>query len=416
MESFLLHSLTMINKLLISSFIAGSSFLSLGQSCDKVLFTGKVIDSAQTQSFYNLMLVNRRTGQGVFGQPNGTFSIYVNNGDTVALSVKNYLLIKTVVVADSNCQYKHTYYLERKFSELPEVSVRPLKSLEQIKEERQELALRETRTVTGVDIFQSPITALYQTFSKKEQNKRWIAEQEYHDDQRRIVKELLRNYVAYDIIDLTEEQFDQFISFLNINEDFLKTATEMELITFIQDKYEHFKLTADLQTMDGFKWRSMLDSDKRAAIHELLTMYVTNKAFDLPSSEFDRFIGFMNLDQVFLVNASDADVFNYVRAKYIEYIDFYHIDVRALKSGYSLTEADNEDWQWDLKHKNKKAATVTLLRLYNTHKVIQLPEDEFDKFITFMNLKESFMLSATNDELIQFVREKYYNYLSFYKK
>lgn len=416
MESFLLHSLTMINKLLISSFIAGSSFLSFGQSCDKVLFTGRVIDSAQTQSFYNLMLVNRRTGQGVFGQPNGTFSIYVNNGDTVALSVKNYLLIKTVVVADSNCQYKHTYYLERKFSELPEVSVRPLKSLEQIKEERQELALRETRTVTGVDIFQSPITALYQTFSKKEQNKRWIAEQEYHDDQRRIVKELLRNYVAYDIIDLTEEQFDQFISFLNINEDFLKTATEMELITFIQDKYDHFKLTAELQTLDGFKWRSMLDSDKRAAIHELLTMYVTNKAFDLPSSEFDRFIGFMNLDHVFLVNASDADVFNYIRAKYIEYIDFYHIDVRALKSGYSLTEADNEDWQWDLKHKNKKAATVTLLKLYNTHKVIQLPEDEFDKFITFMNLKESFMLSATNDELIQFVREKYYNYLSFYKK
>jgi len=406
----------MINKLILSSIIAGSSFMSLGQSCDKVLFSGRVIDSAQTQSFYNLMLVNRRTGQGVFGQPNGTFSIYVSNGDTVALSVKNYLLIKTVVVADSNCQFKHTYYLERKFSELPEVSVRPLKSLEQIKEERQELALRETRTVTGVDIFQSPITALYQTFSKKEQNKRWIAEQEYHDDQRRIVKELLRNYVAYDIIDLTEEQFDQFISFLNINEDFLKTATEMELITFIQDKYEHFKLTAELETLDGFKWRSMLDSDKRAAIHELLTMYVTNKAFDLPSSEFDRFIGFMNLDQTFLVNASDADVFNFVRAKYIEYIDFYHIDVRALKSGYSLTDADNEDWQWDLKHKNKKAATVTLLRLYNTHKVIQLPEDEFDKFITFMNLKESFMLSATNDELIQFVREKYYNYLSFYKK
>ena len=87
LESFLLHSLTMINKLLISSFIAGGSFLSFGQSCDKVLFTGRVIDSAQTQSFYNLMLVNRRTGQGVFGQPNGTFSIYVNNGDTVALSV-----------------------------------------------------------------------------------------------------------------------------------------------------------------------------------------------------------------------------------------------------------------------------------------------------------------------------------------
>jgi hypothetical protein len=40
------------------------------------------------------MLVNRRTGQGVFGQPNGTFSIYVKDGDTISLSVKNYLLIQ----------------------------------------------------------------------------------------------------------------------------------------------------------------------------------------------------------------------------------------------------------------------------------------------------------------------------------
>jgi hypothetical protein len=47
-------------------------------------------------------------------------------------------------------------------------------------------------------------------------------------------------YVANDIINLTEDEFDEFISFLNINEEFLKTATEMELITFIQDKYEHF--------------------------------------------------------------------------------------------------------------------------------------------------------------------------------
>ena len=87
---------------------------------------------------------------------------------------------------------------------------------------------------------QSPITALYQAFSKKEQNKRWVAEQEYKDDQRRIVKELLRTYVAYKVIELTEEEFDEFISFMNLNEAFLKTASEMDLITFIQDKFEHY--------------------------------------------------------------------------------------------------------------------------------------------------------------------------------
>ena len=89
-------------------------------------------------------------------------------------------------------------------------------------------------------MLQSPITALYQAFSKKEKAKRWIAEQEYKDNQRKVVKELLRLYVSYKIIDLNESEFDDFIAFLNLNSHFLKTATEMELIVFIKDKYEHF--------------------------------------------------------------------------------------------------------------------------------------------------------------------------------
>ena len=100
--------------------------------------------------------------------------------------------------------------------------------------------MRETRLVTGINILESPITALYQAFSKKEQNKRWIQEQKYKDDQRRIVKELLRLYVAFDIINMTEDDFDDFIQFLNMDDDFLKTASEMELILFIKDKYEHY--------------------------------------------------------------------------------------------------------------------------------------------------------------------------------
>lgn len=224
-------------------FIAllGISFFGLSQECDKVLFNGRISDTIRPQGFYNLMVINRSTGQGVFGQPDGNFSVYANNGDTISLSVRGYKPVTTVIVADSNCQYKVNFYIEGKAQELSAVEVRPLKSLQQIKEERAALAMRETRMVTGLEMIQSPITALYQAFSKKEQSKRWVAQQEYKDDQRRIVKELLRNYVAYDIIELSDQEFDDFISFLNIDEDFLKTATEMELITFIKDKYEHYK-------------------------------------------------------------------------------------------------------------------------------------------------------------------------------
>jgi hypothetical protein len=397
---------------LLFLFLSGLIF---GQKCDNVLFTGKVVDTLRPQSFYNLMIINRTTGRGVFGQPNGSFSVYVKEGDSISVSVKDYPVTNFVVKADENCQFKKRIYIEGKPQEVAEVIVKPLKTLNQIKEEREDLAMRETRTVTGIEVMQSPITALYQAFSKTEKNKRWIAEQQYKDDKRKVVKELLRLYVAYDVISLNDEEFDDFIDFLNINEEFLKTATEMELITFIQDKFYHFKIVGQMQTVENPEWRKSLKTDLNLAIRELLNLYITNRAIDLPSSEIERFILFANLDADFLNSSTDEGVFNFVYAKYTKFIAFYKIDTRLANVNYNITEEDNEDWKWDLKHKNFKTATITLVKMYNSHKVIEINEEDYTKFITFMNLKESFLTSATSEELIKFVREKYFKYLDFYR-
>ncbi len=209
--------------------------------CDKVFVSGRVVDTLRPQSFYNLMVINRTTGRGIFGQPDGYFSVYVRPNDKIALSTKEYPIYEFTAKPDSNCQCQVIAYIEKLPQQVQEVVVKPLKTLEQIKEERKNLVLRETRQVTGIEALQSPITALYQAFSKKEQNKRWIAEQKYKDDQRQVVKELLRLYVAYEIIEMEDDEFDDFIIFLNADPDFLKTAAEMELVLFIKDKFEHFK-------------------------------------------------------------------------------------------------------------------------------------------------------------------------------
>lgn len=141
-------------------------FTSSSQECDRVLFTGKVIDSLRPQAFYNLMVVNRSNGRGVFGQPNGSFSVYVNNGDTIALSVKDYPLYIVMVEADSNCQCKRTIYIEGRPQEVTEVVVRPLKTLDQIKEERAALAMRETRMVTGIQLFKVQLQHCIRPFQK----------------------------------------------------------------------------------------------------------------------------------------------------------------------------------------------------------------------------------------------------------
>jgi hypothetical protein len=214
---------------------------SLMSQCEQVFVSGRVEDTMNRDMFYNLMVINKSTGRGIFGQPNGYFSVYVRPGDKIALSTKGYPVYEFIAKADGDCQTHIYAIIERIPQEIEQVVVRPLKSLEQIKEERQALSQRETRLVSGINVLESPITALYQAFSKKEQSKRWIAEQQYKDDQRRVVKELLRLYVAFEIIDLPESIFDDFITFLNIDENFIKTASEMELVLFIKDKYDHFK-------------------------------------------------------------------------------------------------------------------------------------------------------------------------------
>ncbi len=223
------------------------------QKCDQVLVSGRVLDTLRPQYFYNLMVINRTSGRGVFGQPSGSFSVYASNHDSITLSVKGYPPVQFIVEADSNCQFRRNYIIEGKAQELKEVAVTPLKSLEEIKEERAALALRETRQVTGIEVIQSPITALYEAFSKKAKSRRWIAEQEYKDDQERVLRELLRLYVSYDIVDLSDEEFRDFIEFLNVDDTFLKTASEMELITFIKDKYEHYRMLTPKPTPEDLE-------------------------------------------------------------------------------------------------------------------------------------------------------------------
>lgn len=227
---------------LIACISCGSVF---AQKCDRVLLTGRVVDTTQTQGFYNLMVVNSTSGRGVFGQPDGAFNVYASQNDSITLSVKGYSMYGFRIKADSNCQMRVTGILDHKAVVIDEVVVKPLKTLQQIKEERASLSMRETKQVSGIEVLQSPITALYQAFSKKEKNKQWIAQMEYKDDQRKVLKELLSVYVAYDVVKLDEEEFDNFIDFLNVDENFLKTASEMELITFIKDKYEHFSRMND---------------------------------------------------------------------------------------------------------------------------------------------------------------------------
>lgn len=230
-----------MKKTVLSIGLAFGSWTFAQGQCEEIYLKGSVKDTAMAQSFYNLMVINITTQQGVFGRPNGDFSVYVRPGDRIAFSVKGYGKKFIDIPQQNKCSIDTLVYLSPNIQKFEEVQIYPIKSLEKIKAEREELSMRETRTVTGVNALSSPITFLYERFSQKAKSKRQVAEMEHQDNINNVVKELLRVFVSYDVVYLEEEQFMAFINFLNIDEHFLRTASDYDLIVYIQDKLEHYK-------------------------------------------------------------------------------------------------------------------------------------------------------------------------------
>lgn len=232
-------------KSLISLFFFVYSLSSIAQDCKLVNLHGFIRDTTSKPGFYNLFIVNKTAGRGVFGKPDGTFSIQVNPGDSIFFTISGYQTQKTKIVADSACRHEFKAFVNPLEYKKDEVVVFPVKTLSQLKEERERLAKVETRTVTGLEAVKSPITALYQEFSRREKMKRKLAQLKHQDKMENVVKELLRVYISYDILDLEEEEFLEFIHFMNLSEDFLKQANDYQLIVYMKEKYIHFRKMKD---------------------------------------------------------------------------------------------------------------------------------------------------------------------------
>src|SRR5690606_23945495 len=143
--------------------------LSFGQNANYndslITINGTVKDTTYAVGFYNTVVMNKTVGKGIFGEYDGSFSITVKKGDQVGVSVVGY---QTIYLTFKDSSYQREYdvvlYLESLEYVGEEVIVKPIKTLEQLKEERSKISKREVPVVTVTNAIQSPITALYVAF------------------------------------------------------------------------------------------------------------------------------------------------------------------------------------------------------------------------------------------------------------
>lgn len=243
-----LHPLMSGGKLTCSlvALMMASSVQLLAQhptDTSKIYIEGMLLDE-NGQPISNAIIINRSTKKGAFGRPDGSFSVECLRKDTLAITSLGFQT-RLISYRDSLEQnsFQLRLFLDTRSYMLSEVEVFAPRDLEQIQEDINKLGYNEKDyMLSGINAVQSPITFLYQQFSKKEQSKRQVAYMENEDRKRELLKELFRLYVDYDIISLTDEQFDDFITYLNVSDEFLINSSQYDFLIFVKDRFRDYKI------------------------------------------------------------------------------------------------------------------------------------------------------------------------------
>ena len=241
-------------KLTIAFFCTGFLFITTAQS-QKVVVKGQVYGMNNTTDLLTLFVVSQANQTGNFGSPNGTYEISINKSDTILIGSIGYITQK-ICVKDSTLKdtINVDVYLNQLELYLKEVTVFAPRELRRIYDDIEKLGYNEKDDrLSGIaDPLSSPITALYEMYNKHAQKNR-LARKLINDARRRdLLKELFKKYVDANIIDLSNDQFDEFIEYINVSDEFLQKSSQYDFIIFVKMKYKYFSRQHQFDTWDEY--------------------------------------------------------------------------------------------------------------------------------------------------------------------
>jgi hypothetical protein len=210
---------------------------------ERIIVKGKVTDAIDSRiAVPGCIIVNMRTQQGILAGEDGTFSIEIYKTDTLAFRTIGYQL-RFISLRDSVVYPGKLLEvgIKRLSYQLDEVTIIPHRNLDSISKDISKLGYKASDyMLQDIDALSSPITYLYQAFSRKERSRREVAFMMNEDERKKLMKELLDYYVNAGFLPLRDRDYDEFISFCAISEAQLKTLTQYEMAVYIKKKYENF--------------------------------------------------------------------------------------------------------------------------------------------------------------------------------
>ena len=205
------------------------------------------------------MAVNRNSGGGSFVELDGSFLIKACPGDTLVFGAMGYYSVEKKV--EKEMKYGDLdITLKRLKVELGVAEVLAPRALREILRDIETLGYNEKDyRVSSIDAFQSPITFLYEQFSKVERSKRLAIELENNDKRRELLQELFVKYVDYDIIQLEPEEFKDFAEFCDPGDKLLKEWTQYEFIMYVKRQFNIYRMMPKKMDESDFQYEIPTD-------------------------------------------------------------------------------------------------------------------------------------------------------------
>ena len=213
-------------------FVGITSFCFAQQN--EIIVKAKIVDENNTiVPFADIAF--RRLQLGFSSDKEGSFTVKMLSSDSLILLKKGYVPAK-LTFKDSTLrnEYNITIVLQRVPQELTEVQINAIRTHQQIRSEINQLYIRNTDINPDARPLTNPLSYLYELLSKHKKEKRVAAQLETEESKRIVLKNLFRMYNNYNIIDLDEDEFDRFITYLNIPFNYLQQTSDYDLAVSVK--------------------------------------------------------------------------------------------------------------------------------------------------------------------------------------
>ncbi len=228
-----------MRNILFSAFIILFNLTFAQQN--EILVNVKVVDE-NNNSVPFADIAFRRMQLGFSTNKEGFFSAKILKSDSLLILKKGHVPTKlTFKDSLSKNEYSIVLILQRTPLELTEVQISAIRTHQQIRQEINKLYIKSTDINPDARPLTNPLSYLYELFSKHEKEKRFTAKLEAEEAKRIVLKDLFRLYNNYNIIELDEEEYDRFISYLNMPYHYLQQSSDYDLAVSIKRMFAGYE-------------------------------------------------------------------------------------------------------------------------------------------------------------------------------